>query len=781
MKNSNHDKLNDVHSVADALRLQLKEDFKTKIKKYIQQDPRYPEHSTPTLLYRATVGVGKTYQMIGLVGLALEHGMRVLVRAPTTKLAEDIATSINKTYPDSAAVWYGREQINPKDSPKPMCPRSDAVASLIALGGKPDAACGTRKVGLCKYHPKSKIGPSCGYKNQDLRSKAVVVVAGDAILTLAPRKRIQRGIGSKYHLSIKSEPDLFGFQTEINFKKRPQLNDRRDFDLIILDETDPLGCLSGFSDPNIYRPHEKGEELSFFEPTDVDILYGFSVMLYELLGNSQSEYLNITEFLSWLPNDINNKIDILEEVQETAKSNLREPLALGAYHRLSGKEIHQANQRISKQRVYLKAVIDICEAIKNALINKSCDAVHLLISEQDNGKSINIRKRTKLSPAYRSTPMVIFDATPRIALLEHTYPDIELRFSRDVKDGPLVKRFQLLDTPLSYKTLDKEQWSARLVLLSELLAISHGETGLICPKKVEAFAFEKLNTLTRINHFGALRGDNSFAELSCVLVASRQAQHYKQTEDMAAVLSSQPVQRLQNDEVGFDWYPKESTYIVHRSGDRGWSVKNDYHPDKLVEAVRASITHDNLEQALGRTRSIRRNAKPLHEYILTNIATNRKADGVFSMTELKAATSWIGILLHSGIWVASGKGMAVLFYVFQGLMSQRRDSLYILLIGNPAFETPEQVVKWRKDQISDNRAIEQFVGMLDKALKNRSASVDLLHSSFPISDFVLVKAKVRGTRYFSDVYVRIGFKESAVQALQRLLGQSFQEIEIQPE
>ena len=115
------------------------------------------------------------------------------------------------------------------------------------------------------------------------------------------------------------------------------------------------------------------------------------------------------------------------------------------------------------------------------------------------------------------------------------------------------------------------------------------------------------------------------------------------------------------------------------------------------------------------------------------------------------------------------------------LISQRRDLLLIIYIGNPAFETPEQVVKWRKDQISDNRAIEQFVGMLDKALKNRSASVDLLHSSFPISDFVLVKAKVRGTRYFSDVYVRIGFKESAVQALQRLLGQSLQEIEIQPE
>ena len=111
-------------------------------------------------------------------------------------------------------------------------------------------------------------------------------------------------------------------------------------------------------------------------------------------------------------------------------------------------------------------------------------------------------------------------------------------FHGDAKDGPRVKRFQLLDKPLSYKTLDEESWAARQVLLSELLGTVLGKTGLICPKKVEDFVTEKLDTSTQINHFGALRGDNSFAELPCVLVASRQAQHYEQTEDMAELLSN---------------------------------------------------------------------------------------------------------------------------------------------------------------------------------------------------------------------------------------------------
>ena len=127
MKDIGHDKLHDVHSVADALRVKLKEDFKTRVKPYLEQDVRYPKHSVPRLLYQATVGVGKTYQMVGLIGLALEHGMRVLVRAPTTNLAEDIATKVNAEYPRAAAVWYGREQPNPKDLSTLMCPRHDAV------------------------------------------------------------------------------------------------------------------------------------------------------------------------------------------------------------------------------------------------------------------------------------------------------------------------------------------------------------------------------------------------------------------------------------------------------------------------------------------------------------------------------------------------------------------------------------------------------------------------------------------------------------------------------
>ena len=250
-------------------------------------------------------------------------------------------------------------------------------------------------------------------------------------------------------------------------------------------------------------------------------------------------YLDVIDFGEDRSNDYQTKVDVLDEVQSIAERGLRNSLVAGDYHRLSAKDIQYINSHLTEQRRYLKAVVDICEGMKIALANRSPNVIHIAVCENESGKSLNIRKRAKLSTAYSGLPIVIFDATPRIELLQHIYGKIEVCFSRDAKDGPRVKRFQLLDKPLSYKTLDEESWAARLVLLSELLGTALGKTGLICPKKVEDFVTEKLDTSTQINHFGALRGDISFAELPCVLVASRQAQHYEQTEDMAELLSNQ--------------------------------------------------------------------------------------------------------------------------------------------------------------------------------------------------------------------------------------------------
>jgi hypothetical protein len=780
MDYSKYDEFRDVNSVSHQLAEKLKKDFQDIIKPYLQQDFARPQYQTPTLLYQATVGTGKTFEMVRLIGHALEYGLRILVRAPTTKLAEEIASNVNDEYPMAAAVWYGRERDNPNNPACKMCPRHNVVSHLITMNAKPELACGTKKSGYCIHHPLAEKEHACGYRLQDLRNKSVVVVAGDEMLTLAPRAKMKRGKDSKFFLHNESEPDLLGHQTVTRFKKRAQLDGRGDFDLVILDETDPLGMVKGINETRYYSSIDCAKELDCVDTVDRDILYGFSIEIDDLIHNSVGRYLDTLSITCGLPDDNMTKLDILEEVGSLAEKYLRTPIAPATYHKMSRSEIERKTKTEAKARTYLKSVTEICSAMKVSLRNNQKQSPAMQINYDHGVKRLNVCTVNEVSPAYGTIPFVIFDATPRINLLEKIYGSISFQFEKIVRDGPRVKRFQLIDKTLSYQSLDDDRWTIRLALLAELLEKTHGEAGLICPLKVENTLTQKINTKIIVNHFGALRGDNSFEHLPCVVVASRQAQHYLMVEDLAALLTSQNIERLEPDNKNFDWYPKERCFLVHRSGETGWPVYNDYHPDPAAESVRAAITNDNLEQAIGRSRYVRRSSKPLHEYILTNVATSRRIDGVFTLSELKAVTSWAGVLLHAGIWLSTGKGMAIIFHIFRGLLAQRRDSLYSYIIGDPTFETPEKASKWRKDQLKDNSTIAELVTEIDEALAKNWEHINILHSPFPITNFRPVKAKIRGSRYFIQLYVRVEGHETPEMALWRLLGNEIKHIEFKP-
>ena len=53
-------------------------------------------------------------------------------------------------------------------------------------------------------------------------------------------------------------------------------------------------------------------------------------------------------------------------------------------------------------------------------------------------------------------------------------------------------------------------------------------------------------------------------------------------------------------------------------------------------------------------------------------------------------------------------------------------------------------------------------------------------SLYPLHDFAPVEAKVKGSRYFAQLYVRIGEGQTAIDALNALLGPLVGELEIRP-
>ena len=773
-----------VHMVAQALIKKVKYDFTQRIKPYIKQDPRFPHLPAPRMLYQATVGVGKTEALIKVVLLALEHKMRIAVRTPTTDLAKAICDRIEAVCPGAAAVWLGREQADPSDSSRKMCPRHDIVKATLAVGGDPYDACGSRKHGYCKYHPSSaNDSRPCAYKPQDLGEKSVVIFAGDSMLGLVPRRGMKKNKKwSPYNFPNEDNiADLLDAPIRKKIKRSTSLGGEQDFDLLILDETDALAFLDGFNDTIGFNP-KKAVGLTYSKDEAAqDILNGFAIAVVEQIKSTNSGYLSPLQFTWDSSNQDKSDIETFEVVREFAYKNMPKPRGKTDFYKMSIAEILKINQDISKRRAALKAIIKICEAMILGVRNQLKDLSHLKISTDDAGdKVLEIRRLKDIQLAYRTLPMIIFDATSRPSLLELIIPGLEMAFNKTVRDGVGVLRYQLRDKSLSYQTLDDDKWSARLLLLAELLKQPDKEIGLIVPKKVENAIVGIAHTNVLINHFGALKGGNSFEKVSALIVASRPAVHFAHTEDMATVLTGKNVQKLPQSGDNFTWYPKKTTFIKHRDGKTGWPVQNDCHPDPVVEQVRCSITNDNLEQALGRSRNIRRTKQtPLIEYILTNVATGRLIDGVFDLSELKAVTGWVGVLLHAGVWICDGKGMGILLPILRGVLSQRRNPLYRLLIGNSAFETPDQASKWRKDQLKDNPEVARLVASVDKALAAAENHVLLLYSEFSLNKFKPVRAKVRGARYFAKVYVRVQNDQTASEALTEILGSRSSDVEIE--
>lgn len=765
-----------------------------------------PRLELPQLLYQATVGVGKTGVIVEAVGKAIEKGLRVAIRVPTVSLGGEVAHRIEARFPQSCGVWLGRDQDDPNKSGHKMCPRIDAVRAAQALGTEPTKVCGNRKTGFCKYNPRSGTEAPCGYLKQDLSMKHVVIFAGDSMLCLAPRKGMKRAQGWKpYRLDPQRNEDLLGHeQDKVQPSKRAKtVAVPRDFDLLILDETDPLSFVIGFGDGTAsqgFKPDKALLARAIKDETDKQILLGFLESLEQALakcegkgyvaplkigeiwwdtGNSLPSDLTALDPVKFMPSDwtADEYWDVLWCVRETAYDCFPRVEQQSRFSSMSAQEIMLANAKPLAILRQLKSIVRICEAMCLAIHHRLRHPKHLRIGSD--GSGVVVRRVKEMSHHYRNLPLLVFDATPSIELLQSAFPRLRVEYARSAQDSCGVTRFQLRDRDLSYSTLKQESWPRRISVLAKLIAQAHGRTGIVLPITLRENVEQDLPSDVAVAHFGALRGLNAFETVKALIVVSRPAIHHRVAEDMAGVLSNRDTADLPSDA---RWYPRVEGHLVWREDpDAGWVVGHVKHPDPTVEAIRKSVTEAGLEQALGRGRNVRRSAdRPLVEYILSTTPTDRVIDGTFTTAELKAVTSWVGEMLSRGIWIASGEkgGGEVLLALSRAYWSQRPDFQDKDLIGVPAFETKEEASDWRKKQRQDNVEIAALCADLDKALASGASSVELICTDYPLNDFTPLKAKARGSRYYATVYVRAQAGQTAADALASVLGPWYDELEV---
>lgn len=741
--------------------------------------PKPPKH-----LINVAAGTGKTRAAIAGVIRAVKLGMRVVIAVPTTSLGLDIHNEIEALIPGVSGVWLGREKQDPNNPDQRMCPRHEAARAAHIIGLRPSAACGSKAQGFCRHYPKRGKASPCGYRQQDLRDKQVVIIAGDKMLELAPGRKMKRGEGQRVYALTEGTPQLAmeGFEQPVEAVHSEKAIGDCEFDILFVDETNPFAFLKGFGDSRAFIPAEHFNTTLSKNHGNQEILGGFLYDLHERLVEAAAQYMPqyFCEALDG-PNPVLLAFDVLECVHEVAQEALDEIAQEASGNRElsrgSGQKIMDAAANLAARRGILLNIQWICEAMILGHRKGIEPLAHLAIERRGDVVGLHVRRKTELFRRYNLLPTLFLDATGEGQLLEFSFGPIDQSYNRTAVDGAGVKRYQLRDEVLPYSKLDNPIWSQRIRLLAELLEIAHGTVGLVVPMKVERQIEATISAGIQMLHFGEERGDNSLKEVAALIVASRQAKHPSYLEDMVTVLTEAPVQRLPDSQ---RWYPKREEFIIHRSQETGWPVSRDFHPDPLVECARRSITEAGLEQALARGRNVRRNeGKPLYEYILTSAPTSRLVDGTFTKAEFLAVAGWVGELLLAGVWVADGKGQGILQPILRGICSQRRECLIDISKEDPAFESPEKTAKWRKDQLADNPEIARLVNLIDRGLRNGNPSVDLLFSPFPLTAFQPIRAKVKGARYHAQLHVRVAEGQTPREALLAILGPCAGEVEIE--
>jgi len=800
-------------TISEELAIAAREDLELHVFPYLREDGSQAPQSDLQLLYQATVGVGKTDVLVRVAGRAILSGLRVAIRVPTVKLAREIVQRIEQQYPGAAGLWLGREQNDPEYLGRQMCPRSQDVRAAKSVGAKPTDVCGSAKRGYCPFHPESSAQP-CGYRKQNLSTKAVVIFAGDKMLELSPQDGMKRSAHwAPYEPLPHVEVDLLGDEKIEPAKglRKVKPKQDRDFDLLLVDETDPLGFLEGFEQHSAHalKPDTElirslkipenakeileslvvdlaglmaqagdGNYLAPYKPGEMVWDADFDELIAVLEATDTSQLIDVSGRM--VPSDFTmvDFIGTLEDLKKIALKSLPKPKQKAQFPKMNAAQIATTNASIRRQRGMLLQISRVCELMVLGLRRDLPHLKHLKVGTQ--GESLQVRRLKQIGRAFAGIPTMIFDATPRPELLRYVFPNLRLAFKRTAGDGAGVKRIQLIDRDLTDGTLKSYKWPARIALLGQLAHRMHGSAGVIVPKFLRERIHEEQFPELQWGHFGNLRGVNEFEDVGALVVVGRPAPHYSEAEEKAAVLTGQHIETLPE---GSKWYPKLEKSIYSRSiPGAGWPVRAAEHPDPIVEEVRASVTEDGVEQALGRGRNTRRTPdRPLVEYEVTTTPTGRPVDGVFSIEELKAATCWIGVFLDMGLWIQGGaKGLGDWVHLFgRVLTSQRLKSQYEVLFGKSAFEGPDQAADWLKSQRHDNLEIGRLASQIDWALKNNAPAVTMLASQYPLDDFQPIRAKVQGARYYAQLYMRTAPDQTPQDALRAFLGPLATEVEME--
>jgi len=553
------------------------------------------------------VGAGKTHKTLeALVAFVTDASApwerRAAVFAPTHTLAREIAGRIAALAPSVAvAVFAGQGQTDPNAPNETMCRKADFMSVARREGASIDDAC--RR---CPLREHKGVPAGCGYRGQRAAAKSaqVVIFAGNAGLGDPVPKWLQR-----------ETPTIVAGWTV----------HRRQFDAVVIDEpvvgqlvhgldrTElaatciPLGTIlaGDFLDP-------KGFPVSADEDAKiVDARAKCAPVLRALAagGGRAISHADLASAGVGSEADARDMWRVAIGAKVEPKVWEETPTPEDAARRA-----HSA-QALAVARIFGALASWFAKGHAHGP-HEACAAIVRDDLTLPGGVKLPVLAARWTDPIHDAwtAPTLLLDATANDAALREWFPRLKTgRVPHGWPPAGTVHVRQVYDQALGYSRLDTlgapfAEKIARHVEIEAAKRRGAGRDGidalLIGPKKFVADVKRawggKPPAGIDAAHFGAVRGLDKWAGVAHLTVISRPLPPLEAMEELASIVGGRDVMRLR------DWMRAPAVYAMADGTVRKIDDVVPQHADLLAEAFRKAACDDELLQAIGRARALRR-------------------------------------------------------------------------------------------------------------------------------------------------------------------------------
>ena len=547
----------------------------------------------PAVAIQVDGGLGKTREGIKLAIRQVKEGRgSVTYAVPTHKLGNELKQRFEKEDPGIAVdIWRGRKADDPDSDGDTMCRDLDAVLDVQSLSGDVQKlACeGKDASGQIRRCPHFD---SCAYQAQRHRQADIWIVAHNLLFSKKPAAITQPG-------------------------------------LVIIDESFTSAAMQGVTG----RPKRIGladiAERPVARKSDGDVAFARSADLDASLKPARDALAAVLGSHPEGPIERQRLIEggLTEDMCREAasaewwrKQQLDKIIWPGMPQaaRRSALAAAQPNMIIARMARMWHVLADM---LKDGGPEHSGRVAWRVIKDDDGAshKALTVAWLDTIKDGW-TAPTLHIDATLRIDLVRHIFPQIEL-LDRVTATAPDQHTVQYVGKSFSKSALKEDKEIDKAFHW----AVAHGrrkggEWLLAVQKDVEESirARHDIPAWMDLAHHNNIAGRDEWRDVRGLIVIGRTMPRPIDVEQIAGVLTGSATRDTGTED---HWYPTTDVVLAARSG-KAVTVEKHVHPDPLAEQVRASICEDQIQQIIWRGRGVNRSAgRPLDVVILGDCIT----------------------------------------------------------------------------------------------------------------------------------------------------------------